>query len=540
MKIILFLLSLVLVSCVHNEVEEFYFIEYSGLKQPLVQEPSATSGGSGQLLPREGGLSTPFYRLKNGLKVKEADRSFFIVYTANCPLTLRMQLADEVLFTELPLFPGREIEYRMPLPQNVSLEGFQLETDAPEGALNILGTGVEDLFPGAQVSEELIIIGRGVEVGAGTVDGHLDLFMNADLLGIHDGSRFQLDLHSTGAEDILLTAEGEKGLRREIRVTPREGNNRIDLYPAALGFIPERLQIRGGGFDLDAFGVYPPPSEGTPLSIDLASLRQYPMEEWRRREYEVFRWNLVPQILVFDFQDYEVQASFLKRLAFFVEKQGFRGTLLSEEELEGRHGWNAHDYRAEDLARFFSQAAAEEIALNRDELDLRRILIENGIIVSSSAGYAPLEGGVLSISRESDEYLRGLFLTHEGFHGLFFADAGLRRRSETLWESFAPEEKEFWRAFLSWKQYDPYDEYLVVNELQAYLLQQSVRKAEPYYLDYTLPRMTALYPPSAAAVDALLAERPDHFAASAAYLDEYLRSAWGLRAGDLENLKYLQ
>ena len=369
---------------------------------------------------------------------------------------------------------------------------------------------------------------------------HLDLFLNAELLGVQEKARLQLDLHSDGAKEILLTAEGAGGLRREIRMTPREGSNRIDLYPAALGFIPERLQIRGGAFDLDSFGVYPPPAEEAPLSIDLASLRGYPMDQWRRGDYELFRWNLVPQILIFDFLDYEVQASFLKRLAFFVEKQGFRGTLLSEEELERRHGWNAHNYRAEDLAVFFSQAAAEEFPLNADEIQLRQVLIENGIIVPSPEGYTHREGGILSITRESGDYLRGLFLTHEGLHGLFYADQGLRRRSETLWESFSPAEKEFWRAFLSWKQYDAYYQYLVINELQAYLLQQSVEKADPYYLDYTLPRMTALNPSTAPAVEALLAERPDHFAAAAAYLDEYLHSAWGLRAGDLENLKYLQ
>ena len=277
-----------------------------------------------------------------------------------------------------------------------------------------------------------------------------------------------------------------------------------------------------------------------PLSIDFASLLRFPQSTWRRPEYELFRWNLAPEILVFDFADYATQARFLKRLAFYVEKEGFRGTLVSDEKLAGLHGWNAHDYRAEDLAEFFSLAEESGFPLSEEELLLRRLLIENGILRGRPGGYAFIEGGFISIARESGDYLRELFLTHEGFHGLFFADPGLRQASRDLWSSFDETEKAFWQTFLAWKQYDPADEYLVVNELQAYLLQQTLLKVDPYYLDYTLPRMQVALPSTAPLIEELVSRRPEHFSASALRLDTYLKQRWGVAAGDLENLKYRQ
>ena len=177
----------------HRGVEDFYFIAYTGVKQPLFEEPSANPGNEGRLLSVEEGLRTPFYyHFKNGLEVGEAERSFFILYTADCPLTLRLQLGDEYLLTELPLFPGRAVEYRHPLPADAVISGFQLETGAAEGELQILSTGLEDLSVGVQGSDELIVIGGGLESG-GEARGSIDLYLNEDLLSDSDAARLQVD-----------------------------------------------------------------------------------------------------------------------------------------------------------------------------------------------------------------------------------------------------------------------------------------------------------------------------------------------------------
>ena len=49
-------------------------------------------------------------------------------------------------------------------------------------------------------------------------------------------------------------------------------------------------------------------------------------------------------MLIFDTASYAVQARFFRRLAFYVEKQGYRGRLLTDAELGSRRGYNAHDY----------------------------------------------------------------------------------------------------------------------------------------------------------------------------------------------------
>ena len=57
-----------------------------------------------------------------------------------------------------------------------------------------------------------------------------------------------------------------------------------------------------------------------------------------------------------------MQDDLLKRMAFFTEKEGFRGRLAADEEIKDLHGFNAHDYRAETLAAFFDLA---EKAVNK-------------------------------------------------------------------------------------------------------------------------------------------------------------------------------
>ena len=85
----------------------------------------------------------------------------------------------------------------------------------------------------------------------------------------------------------------------------------------------------------------------------------YDPEHWRQPDYELFSWTRFPGILIMDTASYAVQSRFFKRLAFYVEKRGYRGRLIPEEEFAGLHGFNAHDYRAEDLARFDVDASID-------------------------------------------------------------------------------------------------------------------------------------------------------------------------------------
>ncbi|MCX8012731.1 MAG: hypothetical protein N3A02_00375, partial [Rectinema sp.] len=136
--------------------------------------------------------------------------------------------------------------------------------------------------------------------------------------------------------------------------------------------------------------------------------------------YVVARWDIDPEVLLFLFRDYAAQDRYLKRLAFFVEKIGFAGTLAADAQIADLHGWNAHDYKAEDLARFFDVAARSDFPLSREEIELRTLLVDTGIIVADGKGFRPLKGAIVAISQESPTYLRKRLLAHELSHALFF------------------------------------------------------------------------------------------------------------------------
>ncbi|WP_321991840.1 hypothetical protein [Marispirochaeta aestuarii] len=534
------LFSLVFPGCVHNRVEGFYFIEYSGLKRELVADSRAPDQNGNDLISVNGKLSTPFYSLRQGLEIREPGRSFFIVYWADCPLDLRLKIDGEYVLVDLPNLDAREVEFRYPLDRNALFEGFKLETDVPRGSLKIIGSGVEDSFTGADFTGNPALIGHGIKVLSHTGTDRAEVLVSTDLAGPSGADILQIGMRTDSAGPLLLELKDGDGMTREMELRRPENYRQLSLYIPALGFMPGSITLHGQNTRIETFGLHKTPSVPDPVSMDFASILRYPREKWRRSEYELFRWTVEPKVLVFDFADYNTQAAFLKRLAFFVEKDGFQGRLLTNFELQELHGWNAHDYRAEDMARFFTAAEESAFVLNAEELELREILLSEGILSGDGAGgYRFHTGAVISISRESMDYLRRLFLTHEGFHGLFFTDPGYREHTARLWEGFSPVEKEFWRVFLRWRGYDPEDSYLVQNELQAYLLQQPVFRANTYFIDHTLPRMARLYPQSAGLIDELTANFPNHFEDSAAFLEEYIYSSLGLRGGDLENLKYL-
>lgn len=317
---------------------------------------------------------------------------------------------------------------------------------------------------------------------------------------------------------------------------PVPGAQRVHLHSALREEPIRTVALTGGaGTAFKAFRRLPI-SEGSPIPADLGTLLTYPRELWRQDRYELFRWSAYPEILFIDTEDYRFQSELFKRLAFFVEKEGFRGRLLSDGELRGRHGWNAHNYRPEGLADFYNAAAAEEFPLNEAELLLRDIALEHGLIVESGAEepYAPGVGGILSVSQESWSLLRELLLTHEALHGIYYQEPGFRERVATLWEEELTEaEREFWRFFLSYMSYDPEDTYLMQNEMQAYLLQYPLENIPGYFQGRIAARLRAGVPHRSSYVDNFMAEHGDGFGSAAARLNEFLLRETGFQGGDV-------
>ena len=278
-----------------------------------------------------------------------------------------------------------------------------------------------------------------------------------------------------------------------------------------------------------------------PIKADPALVLVWPREKWRNPRYEVFRWDRFPSLLIFDFADYNVQNRMLKRLAFYVEKAGFRGRLAHDEEIANLHGWNAHDYRALDLARFFTAARRENFPLLNEERELERILLNEGIIREGQGGFTAGEGAIISITREAPDYLRYRFMAHEGFHGLFFIDEDFHDFSRRRWEQFSPVGKRFLISFFDYQAYDTEDDFLVVKEFNSHLLQQSLSQA-PDYFGRSLPvrlenagRGSQLPPQDTSS--RYWTYLADTFTREAQVFSDYVYQRWGLAAGRVWSLR---
>ena len=288
-----------------------------------------------------------------------------------------------------------------------------------------------------------------------------------------------------GPADIVIRCSGASAVEAgNLRFEGSGGDFLVpgSMLPAGLWspvFQPVTVKGDGIGAAILVPASLPPFPE--PLTADPGIVLEYPQENWRDRRFEIFRWEDFPSILIFDTADYAVQDRLFKRLAFFTEKKGFRGRLAADSEIGALHGWNAHDYRPEDLARFYNAAAAENFPLLAEERELEKILLQCGVLLRDGGGLRPGAGAVISVSRQSSGYLRTLFMTHEGFHGLFFIDGPFRNFSRRRWDGLSAPAKRFILSYFDFQGYDVNDEYLVINEFMAHVLQQPVSRAARYF-----------------------------------------------------------
>jgi hypothetical protein len=312
------------------------------------------------------------------------------------------------------------------------------------------------------------------------------------------------------------------------------GTETLFIPPGMLGEPAGPFTLTGEGISAFYLAAAETPLFPEPVPADPGIMLAYPQGAWRDRRFEIFRWDRFPSILVFDTADYAVQNRLFKRLCFFVEKNGFRGRLAQDWEIAELHGWNAHDYRAEDLARFFDAAA--DFPLSPEERELEQILYNEGLIRRRDGRISAGEGAVLSLSRQSADYLRFTFMAHEGFHGLLFIDEDFRAFSRRRWEGLSRQAKNFIRSYFDYQGYDTGDEYLMVNELMAHCLQQPVSQAPRYFgetlasrIDSSPWRREAL--PEKDEASGSWPELGRVFRIEAEAFSEYVRKRWGLSAG---------
>jgi hypothetical protein len=227
-------------------------------------------------------------------------------------------------------------------------------------------------------------------------------------------------------------------------------------------------------------------------------------------------------------RDYRIQDAYLKRLAFFVEKTGFRGRLWSDQDMAALHGWNAHDYSAPDLARFYTTAAAQGFVLHPEEVELRNRLTAAGVLSDRGHGvWEPGTGALVGISAESPPALRAALFTHEAFHGLYYTSQDFRSGVAAVWQGLSAPAQEAFRSYLAVSDYDPGFEALMVNEFQAYVLQRSAAEWRAFFQDRVLGGARA-FARSPAAANLL-----DQYLGAAKTLEALVVGLYGLRSGDV-------
>ncbi|MEI8094945.1 MAG: hypothetical protein WCG80_12100 [Spirochaetales bacterium] len=338
-----------------------------------------------------------------------------------------------------------------------------------------------------------------------------------------------LDVRAKGPWEATVSGEG---VSKRFELGPEV--TKWAYSPQAWG-VPPRLVTLSAATDADfsprelrATGI----AGDQPLPADTATLLVWPHAQWRNSAREWFAWATAPNVLVLVTASYAVQDDYFKRLAFFVEKTGTRGTLVSDEALAGQHGWNAHDYAASDLANFYSLAAVRQFPLNPSELELRERLVASGILLVEGGGWKAGQGAVLGVSAESPPTLRGFLFTHEGFHGLYFTSDEFRRGVRDRWNQLSEGTKKAFRSFLAFSQYDPTDEPLMINEFQAYVLQQGRGAWPSYFGNRVLARSTNLSPAQRAQVVAELL-------VASADLEALAGRLFGVISGNLESVTAL-
>ncbi len=270
------------------------------------------------------------------------------------------------------------------------------------------------------------------------------------------------------------------------------------------------------------------------VRTDPGLILNYNQKNWRQKEYEVFEWDRYNCILLFDILNYDIQNDFFRRLAFFVEKRGYKGKLWSDEILADKHGYNAHDYSAESLAAFFNKATEENFPLNEKELILKKILIANGLLIPDGQMVKAGEGGIVSISRESDGPLRAKLLAHEAWHTLFFRDEDFRNFVAAVYYTFDEKSRQFLLDFFESQTslgYDIEDEYLMHNEFMAYILQQGLKYVPEYFVGRANLWSVRVFTPELAQY--VRETNAKGFEDAAVILNDYILDVYGISGGNV-------
>lgn len=477
--------------------------------------------------------ASPVYSLSIPSVIPMENQSFQLAYTSSitdCALRIFSDRTTVLKSVPLPPSSGTLLRFLVPLAKGDRIWGFQLAgSSAATGqeSLDLAGAGTAPFVHGFAIKSDGLTVDGSVAVLAaapGAVSARISEAARKQMLRGTWVISLGLDPDSAGGRLRFSSAGGKTAV---FQISPTAGLSRLVFARGSTEFLPRDIAFEGSLQSLTISQL----RADSPIPADPGAILTWDQASWRRPDFEVFSWDRFPSVLILDTASYSVQDDLFNRLAFFVEKAGHTGAIESPAALRGIHGYNAHDYRADDLARFFTAAEKQGISLTPGEEELAGLLLQNAILRKTDDGFAAGDGSVISIARSSAPVLRNLLLTHECFHGAFFSLPGFRDAAQGEWESLSAVEKQVWLGFLASRGYNTSDSYLVVNEFQSYLLQQE-RKSVAGFQALTLSRMRAGSSGGAALVTRLLAAHPDSFLNSFDVLDQALQSAGGPPGGD--------
>lgn len=505
-------------------------------------------------------LYSALFTLEQPAEILQSDTALFLQAVDSIDGLVITVYSDEDTILKNVSFPYAvdvPVRYHVSLPKGVRVGGFGIRSNAE---IEFQQSGLTDSPAGFWFTDGMLFLSDDVRFGPGTAfqqeyldDCRIDLselFRTSSeedvwCLSIHFLFRldqtaicenYRADVTVTNSELASTIHVDFHGERKAMKVSIAEG---------VIGFTPQSVIIEGNDCDpgLSITGVevtFYPIRSLEAIPADAAVVLEYASSIWRRADYELFSWNIRPQILIFDTANYGIQSRFFKRLAFFVEKRGFVGTIVDDEVIAHRHGYNAHDYRAKDLAAFFQKAHIEKKELRTEELLLKQILLAHDIIRMDGDILRAGHGGVISISRSSSDSLRRVLLTHECLHGLFFTSSDYREYSAHVWNELSEDERRFWTLFLSWSGYDTGNSYLMVNEFQAYLLQNDKETANLYLMEIVIPRLVRARPAEKDFLSSFLYSHADSFTLAHEKLELFLREHLHVKGGDVAKFKLMR
>ncbi len=452
--------------------------------------------------------------------------------------------------TGLSADTGRKVSVSVLLPQSVeamkSIQGFLVHADAD---IVLESASLEESFFGCTAGD-IFVCGFGTNGGiinAAEPFADFDFSEAAEVFRNSYGNALQYvnitfrDQNDTGPlgeqnKVVLSTTENDISIRRA------PGQESVRFYAPRLkngalsaGITAHPEMVTGVSYIVEKDTVFDRNSSQPlkPINTDPGLIFDWSKDLWRKSDYEVFSWEQFPSVLIFDFADYNVQDDFLKRLAFYTEKAGYKGKLWTDRDLAGLHGYNAHDYSAQGLAKFFDLAHKEDFPLNAQELELRALLADRGVIIATENGWKEGEGALISISQESPRYLRVSLMAHECFHGIYFTRQELREEVSRVYAAFDPESLQFLEEYYTSQpslNYDRSDRMLMENEMMSYLMQQAITEVAYYFSENLATRasVTKQIPELARYVRETKARG---FKESAEKLQDFFYENYGLAAG---------